>query len=276
MNTQRRVFRGRGGPKDGRLPKHNARRRKHNTGPRKPASSKYEEEDQRQQLIQSREAECANQDVDMDRTPHSEEEKMGDVERQIMCEDNHDLQSLQTPNSADDTEDAPPPWLDEIKHLKQRLKNVQESMQTSQGISNLDTYGKNVLNAVENGIQEWRAIVKYYPDLDQGTIRNTALQVYILLQFALQCGPLAGGKPGYFKRCGSAVAQIVLTFLNRAIPVEKDTIIHELGFSEKQSDAIASWRVNAAKAVEANKPPSKTAMKKQEEKSKKKKIQKSK
>jgi hypothetical protein len=54
------------------------------------------------------------------------------------------------------------------------------------------------------------------------------------------------------------------------------TVVEQLRFSQKQADAIEAWKRNAAKAVEADKAPSKTALKKQEEKSKKKKLKKTK
>lgn len=108
--------------------------------------------------------------------------------------------------------------------------------------------------------------------IDAEIIKETSLKIFVLLQLALQCGPLAGGKPGYFKRCGGAVARMVLEFLEKAVPNESEGLT--LGFSTKQTDAIAIWKVNASKAALEDKPPSKSALKKQQGKSKKKKNKK--
>mmetsp|Transcript_83268 Transcript_83268/g.124894 ORF Transcript_83268/g.124894 Transcript_83268/m.124894 type:complete len:88 (+) Transcript_83268:1-264(+) len=87
----------------------------------------------------------------------------------------------------------------------------------------------------------------------------------MLLQLSLQSGPLAGSKPGYFKRCGGEVARVVLVFLGTVIE-----FIDDLRFSEKQVAALDTWKLNAQKAAENDKPPSKSALKKQSKKSKKK------
>jgi hypothetical protein len=43
-----------------------------------------------------------------------------------------------------------------------------------------------------------------------------------------------------------------------------------LGFTEKQAKAIETWKSNAQKAVDNNKPPSKSQLKKQSKQKKKK------
>ena len=308
MNTQRRIFRGRGGPTDGRLPKHNARRRRQHQ-PRKPAVNKYDNDDDKQQ---AEEDFIHEDDVDMEENDSitSSEES---VDQGVTGEAYNDIadatttlsrnqQQEQTQTTSSNQEEATPPWVQEIQHLKQRIKNIQESIQTgTAGIANPKVYQTNVLNATENCLQEWNAILKYYPPgdannngngMDPIVAKETALEVYVLIQHALQCGPLAGGKPGYFKRCGGTVARMVLEFLNKIAPPSKDDgpdkeedeeegstiydkyVIDQYAFSAKQAEAIATWKHNAAKAAEADKPPSKTALKKQEGKSKKKKLKK--
>eukprot|EP00521_Asterionellopsis_glacialis_P019977 CAMPEP_0195332658 /NCGR_PEP_ID=MMETSP0708-20121125/13481_1 /TAXON_ID=33640 /ORGANISM="Asterionellopsis glacialis, Strain CCMP134" /LENGTH=72 /DNA_ID=CAMNT_0040401603 /DNA_START=82 /DNA_END=296 /DNA_ORIENTATION=- len=70
---------------------------------------------------------------------------------------------------------------------------------------------------------------------------------------------MAGGKPGYFKRCGSDVAKMALKFLEDAFP---EDVLRIIEFTEKQSDAIQKWKSNAQKAIEKDKAPSKSVLKK--------------
>jgi hypothetical protein len=251
-----------------------------------------------------------------------------DVDSSGCCEieDIEIVQEKAPPANLPEEESSEPPWRDEIRHLKKRVRNVQESIQLgTEGIANPTTYETNVLNAVENCIDEWRAILNHYmpsshasdegpssevpavvePDestihaqdlagsseltsllpaepthmdpepkasnalIDPGTIKEAALQVYMLLQLALQCGPLTGSNPGYFKRCGGTVARMVMEFLDKIVP-DDQVCTKVLRFSENQAKAISGWRDNATKAAVKDKPPSKSNMKKQEGKSKKK------
>jgi len=45
------------------------------------------------------------------------------------------------------------------------------------------------------------------------TATSTALELFGLIQHSVQCGPLKGSKPGYFKRCGGTVAGMVSDYL---------------------------------------------------------------
>jgi hypothetical protein len=135
---------------------------------------------------------------------------------------------------------------------------------------NPSTWQQNVLNPVGNCVREWRAIVKHYQDeLDPGTdCKAPALALYQLIQMSLQTGPLAGAKPGYFKRCGANVARQALDFLDSTVPNKQEATF--LCFTDTQAEAIEKWRDNAKKAVENDKPPSKSALKKQSKAKKKK------
>jgi hypothetical protein len=152
----------------------------------------------------------------------------------------------------------------EIEHLMRRIRNVGESIQLSAAANvNPSTWQENVLNPVGNCVGEWRSIVSHYDqdELDQTVCRAPALAVFELMQMSLQTGPLAGAKPGYFKRCGSEVARQALDFLHRCVADnEEATLLH---FTEKQTDAIVRWKGNSAKAVENDKPPSISVVKKQ-------------
>ena len=123
--------------------------------------------------------------------------------------------------------------------------------------------------------------------------KTCALKVFGLIQLALQCGPLKGSNPGYFKRCGRDVAQMAHTFLVTSILIgtrreqeeekndgheEKDQAIvglesssctrecQILRFTEKQGLVIQKWIKDAEKAIVANRPPSKSALKLQQTK----------
>ncbi|KAL3920071.1 MAG: hypothetical protein SGARI_007037, partial [Bacillariaceae sp.] len=95
--------------------------------------------------------------------------------------------------------------------------------------------------------------------------KESGLKVFQLIQLSLQSGPLSGAKPGYFKRCGSDVARVVVAYLKEVIP-QNEVLQAEkvLGFSEKQMDVMQKWKTNAEKAVLNDKAPSKSVLKKQQ------------
>ena len=191
-----------------------------------------------------------------------------------MAREDELLASPSVSNSVDSMSDE---LRDEIKHIKRRLRNVQESIQTSKSIVNPTTWEQNCLNAVGNCINEWKSIVAhYYRDSDEElddqseqslVARETSLAVFGLLQLAMQSGPLTGSNPGYFKRCGGEVARVALKLLESDVLANGD-LSETLLFTAKQLEAVAKWRRNAAKAVENNKPPSKSMLKLQQGKGK--------
>mmetsp|Transcript_24778 Transcript_24778/g.69577 ORF Transcript_24778/g.69577 Transcript_24778/m.69577 type:complete len:150 (-) Transcript_24778:1499-1948(-) len=132
-------------------------------------------------------------------------------------------------------------------------------------VTNPTTYRTNVLNAVRNCVNEYRQIVRYHRNdqLQQSQAQMqqmVAVPIFELIQQSLQCGPLAGSKPGYFKRCGSEMAKIVHEYLDDMLCPESLEL-----FTEKQRSAVTKWKQDAHKAY-ANgdsKPPSKSVLKKQ-------------
>lgn len=288
MNTQRRIFRGRGGPTDGRLPKHNARRRK----PPKTADSANKAEPKysgpapghqtRQGITEvleeslyyeggedreddEREDEAKTQGIDI-ASNSSGIPPLGPTTR-IPGDSNDDvLEESDTKKSL---------CLQEIKHLKRRIRNVQEGIQTSKAIVNPTSYKENVLNPVRNCVNEWRSIARHYGttkandddshdigselsrSLTDDSRKDAGLAVFQLIQLSVQSGPLRGSKPGYFKRCGSEVARTVLAFLEEVIP--NDILGECMGFSRKQMEALNLWWSNAQKASLSAKAPSKSA-----------------
>jgi hypothetical protein len=242
MDTSRRIFRGRGGPTDRRLPKHQARRRKQ--VPREEAKSSKYADDARVLPDETLQAETK------DDTQSDDIASCNVEEGQTVDED----EAAATNNPADE----------EIQHLIRRIRNVRESIQLSAAANvNPSTWQQNVLNPVRNCVGEWRAIVNHYDqdELDQAVCKAPAQAVFELMQMSLQTGPLAGAKPGYFKRCGNEVARQALEFLHPCVADNEEAAF--LYFSEKQADAIFKWKGNASKAVENDKPPSISVMKKQ-------------
>jgi hypothetical protein len=242
-NVNRRMFRGRAGATDRHLPKHDARRRK------RPSDSKPEvappDEDQR-----------AVDYADIDNL-HDDDEVV--IVEPIVIADAEEPKSLPAITPIALTEDLTPAGK-EIKHLLKRILNVSESITlSSSAISNPITWKNNVLNAVQNTVQEWRAILLHYNGgLEVAQIKQPAVATYLLIQQAMQTGPLTCSNPGYFKRCGTAVASVALKFLEETIP---DAL--ELRFTEKQAQAIQKWKLAAAKAVASDRPPTKSQVKKQ-------------
>lgn len=241
VDSSRRTFRGNAGPTDRRLNKHQARRRKQTPSDDSTKVNKYGDHDEKRETI--------------------------------VVEQNEDesVENAASDKMEQEVEAPPSPAEKEIQHLLRRLANVQESIQLSTAANvNPSTWQQNVLNPVGNCVREWRAIVKHYHDeLDPATdCKAPALALFQLIQMSLQSGPLAGAKPGYFKRCGANVARQALDFLDGTVPNKQEATF--LCFTKKQGDAIEKWRDNATKAVENDKPPSESALKKQSKAKKKK------
>lgn len=300
MNTQRRIFRGRGGPTDRRLPKHNARRANR---PKafKPDSSKYGDDPnvEREEILSDDEnGNFDSSDIDDN---DMEEDELGEMEVLVGTLDSSRPARFGTTDIVvEQTDKAPSPCELEVKHLRKRVQNIRETLQLSSSIANPKTYQENVLNAVSNCVKEWRSIVSHYPlapqenvvvpvtttdDINQVPPNNivqvrdaddqvyltpelqkaAALDVFGMIQHSIQCGPLAGSKPGYFKRCGGDVAKVVVLFLQDVIP--HAMLGERMGFSTKQMDAMNGWLKNAERAAMNDKPPSRTALQHQQGKS---------
>jgi hypothetical protein len=246
IDNSRRTFRGRAGPTDGKLNKYQARRRKHDTRNVTGRNNKYGDEV------------CNKQET----TAEDESEQEEIIDEELFSTE------IEQDNEVDGVENNLAN--DEIQHLMRRVRNVRESIQLS-ATANLDPsiWQQNVLNPVKNCVGEWRAIVNHYQnELEPEDRKAPALAVYELIQMAMQSGPLAGAKPGYFKRCGSESARQALFFLDSTLrDKDEPSFLH---FTQKQAVAIDKWKNNARRAVEDDKPPSKSALKKQNSSKKKK------
>jgi hypothetical protein len=272
MNTHRRVFRGRGGPTDGRLPVKKIPRR-----PQKPAINKYAQDARAEQGNDEEDKE--DQDERMEVKASSLEEISSDNEPDV----DEKIEEAQTgalrENVCEPAEHSLNSCAKEIWHLNRRVANIQETMSLSHSISDPKTYQDNVLNAVVNCVKEWRSIATHYAQvapianvddyeatddsyMTEELKKPAALAIYEMIQHAVQCGPLAGSKPGYFKRCGGDVARVVVTFLDQVVP-NAPVLIASMGFTSRQMDAMESWKKNAQKAATEDKPPSRAAKKHQ-------------
>lgn len=254
---QRRVFRGRGGPNDRRLPKHNARRRR--PPPREAGPTTSVEHNPQQ----------TGEEDEWSTTEEENDEEQAVQGEQVVNQDDEALE--QSPPDAH--------FLKEVDHFKQRIRNVKYSIQTSTlALNTLSTYQNNVLRAIVNCAMEWRSTLKYHNEkvkgaLERGEIKTIAickacgLSLFELVQQGLQCGPLAGSKPGYFRRCGSETAKMVLKFLDELAPNKEGLL--GMFWSEKQADAVEKWKNEASKAIIKDAEPSKHVKKKMHEAAKK-------
>lgn len=218
------MFRGRGGPTDGRLPKHNARRRK------QPAKAK-----------------SATGSSALDNVAPLDDATLFELPQIVQPEPPTSL--LEQSHM----QEEPPMdcYQQQLAHLQARIVHNQSTMRDSSKLLLLDNYQTHVLDALANTLAEYRAL-RRHPLFDPRDVK-----VFALLQLALQCGPLAGSQPGYFKRCGADCVGRVREFLTK-IKVD------ELGLTEKQLAAVAKWRRDAEKAAAKAQEPSQSVIKKQE------------
>ena len=260
----RRTFRGRGGPTDRRLPKHNAARRR-------PTREKEEAEVVAVDGVSIDETtvcESPQEDLAVAAQIPDDDFTLKIIDPAITSPELNDCSDTSPHvNEAEELEqEAFESYRKEVDHLLRRIRNNRTSMSLSNtALANPTSYQTNVLAACLNTFREWRSILRHH-NLDEVTKKTTGLAIFELLQQSLQCGPLSGSQPGYFKRCGSETAAIVQNYL-------QDATVDTLCLSKNQADAIERWKDNALKAAASNKSPSKSVLKNREvaEKAKKKK-----
>ena len=214
MNTNRRTYRGQNRPTDGNIP--------HSLSRRNRASRSEARQRSNALAADRRRAREAARDVASD-SDRSDDDSIDDNDGHLHVEGSIDVadssmvhaekcdqgqsdslvSSLESDVGVEDN-GMSDELSDEIKHVKRRLRNVQESIQTSTSIVNPVTWEQNCLNAVANCINEWRSIVvRYFRDgdvqLNEETMlagKETSLAVFGLLQLTMQSGPLTGSNPG--------------------------------------------------------------------------------
>ncbi len=293
----RRMYRGKGF-KDGNLPKPKKNYAK------KPATNKYGDADAATEGVGQNDTELITESL-------HEQSLASQLSPNLVCQSDFDEKvksqinlptenkNIGTSNKASASE-GDQAVIMEIKHLRKRMLNIQESIQLSPSYAQPPIWSEKCLNAVRNCVNEWRNIVSYHGEKQTQTSCNliplgenkshsdddieecaykeeypmhprnewsksTALQVYGLVQMAMQSGPLKGSNPGYFKRCGAEVASIAKIFLINCASdkegLELGDVEKDLRFTAKQKESIEKWIRNAEKAIAANKPPSKSALK---------------
>jgi hypothetical protein len=187
---------------------------------------------------------------------------------------------------------------EEVMHLLRRIRQNREAWSLSAvALARPETYRINVLQATRNCVNEYKSILKYHYNCQQQQIHSAehavqversgdnddaddikamSLAIFELIQHALQCGPLAGGKAGYFKRCGSPVATMVHAWLVDLCASGPDEAMLVLRLTEKQALAMEKWKAQGLRAAEnTNKhTPSKTVLKNQDAAAKKNKAKK--
>ena len=152
MNTNRRTFRGQSRPTDGNIP-HSLSRR--NRAARSEALQRSNALAADRRLARQTPRETDDEDDSSRRV----EEVPNEIEDELL---------MSPSNSVDKSGGMSDELRDEIKHIKRRIRNVQESIQTSKSIVNPTTWEQNCLNAVGNCINEWKSIVAhYYRDSDE-------------------------------------------------------------------------------------------------------------
>ena len=144
MNTNRRTFRGQSRPTDGNIP-HSLSRR--NRAARSEALQRSNALAADRRLARQTPRETDDED---------DSSRVEEVANEIV--EDELLVSPSVSNSVDEGGGVSDELRDEIKHIKRRLRNVQESIQTSKSIVNPTTWEQNCLNAVGNCINEWKSL----------------------------------------------------------------------------------------------------------------------
>lgn len=158
-------------------------------------------------------------------------------------------------------------WDRDMQHIRSKIRNVQRSIQNSSSatLSQPIVYETNVLNAVYNCCKSWSSILRYHLhtskssffDNDCTTIQTEAgteslkvgafflaatkiaNELFGLIQLSVQCGPLGGSKPAYFKRCGDRIRLMVQDYLRTILQhFEIQFMIHNAGLKIKTCDEV--------------------------------------
>jgi hypothetical protein len=166
---------------------------------------------------------------------------------------------------------------------------LQKNSPASTPATALDKYQRHALDATRNTVREyWSILRRYHRPAHDGDGRTVSFgealgwnvegddddavdvawsehqkllqedrkrlgsEIFGLTQQALQCGPLAGSKAGYMKRCGPDMAGRVLRFLQDVFPDDDDdetSSLAVLGLTEKQGQAVREWKLSALRAM---------------------------
>lgn len=213
MNANRRTYRGQSRPTDGNIPHSLSRRNRAARSEARQRSNTLAADRRR-----AREAGASTSDDDAGQSAAQSSVDAGidngaggrldGADSGLIYAEGHEREGSESPvpvpplgNDSGVDSAMPDDLRDEMHHIKRRLCNIQESIQTSKSIVNPTTWEQNCLNAVRNCINEWRSIVvRYFGDSDEQLTeqavlagKETSLAVFGLLQLAMQSGPFLRG-----------------------------------------------------------------------------------
>jgi hypothetical protein len=175
-----------------------------------------------------------------------------------------DSSSPDTINSSSQSDTTKQACQKEVDHLLQRIKRNRAAFSVSNlALTQAVSYETNVLKATRNCYNEWRSIQAHYNVADSLGLpicTSVGLALYSLLQHALQTGPLAGGKPGQFARCGGGTAEQIGQLLRELLDSTSQWY-----WTDSQTSRVSQWERKASKAAAQDRDVSKSVQKRLDE-----------
>ena len=250
-NTQRRIFRGRGGATDrNNLPVARRRRPHHESRSTNDTTRNHSNNNDNNNNQNEPDNDDDDHDHDMDLEVYPLEIIEPFVTPQIANESTPPIIDPvvigeEPEDRHDDDESLLLLLRQELQHITRRMQQLRRNWSTSQaGLVLPSNYAIHVLQATLNVIQkEWLSILRRYYYFDHGEtmtrsdtvvataavavsreklLRPVSHDLFALIQQSIQCGPLTGSQAGYFKRCGSHMAQMVYDYLTTILPTTGD------------------------------------------------------
>ena len=122
------------------------------------------------------------------------------------------------------------------KNLYRKMKNIESQLPTVPTIQQWE----ECLSGITRCTMWWRELIGAM-ESDEERIKYS-LVLWMLVQHALQSGPLVNSKPGYFKRSNKEIIEKSLLFLKEVQGAG------DLGFTDPQKERFKKWVKNAEKA----------------------------
>ena len=159
-HSNRPIYRGKKGIQDGKIPQG---KKKKNA--RKPERNKYEIGDD------NADAGAMKTSTDLDALSRAHSAKNGEMSSNVplplLNENIKELNENENIKEQVASKDISPEHkaiIKEIKHVRRRITNIQESVHLSTNIAQPHVWEDNCLNAVLNCVDEWRTIVAFHGD----------------------------------------------------------------------------------------------------------------
>ena len=101
----------------------------------------------------------------------------------------------------------------------------------------------------DHEVDKWQSTPNFIAEKEEYSlfeklVKEVSVEIYSLVQMAMQTGPLVGSSPGYFKRSGAEVAKTALNFLS-SLPL--DEVQSALSQNENENN-------DTSKSLEGNSP----------------------